>query len=113
MGTLTNVPTVGIFFGSRVLLLLNRWPMPRYFFPIFHKNSKPDCEGVELPDRNTAWDQATKPAGEVLKDIDGHLEIGEEWRLEEDAWNGSSRLDEPASTLADRLEAVLILSLKA
>lgn len=56
--------------------------MPRYYFPIFHKHVQPDNEGLELADRHAAWEQATKTAGEVLKDIDGNLHLGDEWRLE-------------------------------
>lgn len=53
--------------------------MPKYYFPIFHRQHQPDQEGMELPDRHAAWEAATKTAGEILKDLDGKLTPDHEW----------------------------------
>jgi hypothetical protein len=56
--------------------------MPRYFFNVYHERSTIDDEGEELPDRHEAWRSATLAAGEMIKEIDGKLVPGREWRLE-------------------------------
>jgi hypothetical protein len=56
--------------------------MPRYFFNVHHERSTIDDEGEELPDRHEAWRAATLAAGEMIKEIDGKLVPGREWRLE-------------------------------
>jgi hypothetical protein len=56
--------------------------MPRYFFNVFHHQSEPDLVGEELPDKHAAWREATITAGEILRDIDGKLQQGREWRME-------------------------------
>ena len=57
--------------------------MPRYFFNVFHGSEHhPDCEGEVLEDKHAAWAEATKVAGQTIKDIDGKLRPGHEWRLE-------------------------------
>jgi len=45
--------------------------MPRFFFNI--DSERPDTEGVELPDRKKVRGEAIRAAGEMLRDIDGHL----------------------------------------
>ena len=56
--------------------------MARYFFNIHHDRERHDTEGVELPDADAAWREATLAAGELIKEIDGDLRPGQEWRLE-------------------------------
>ena len=56
--------------------------MPRYFFPIRHRNLEPDRDGSEFPDDRAAWGEATRTLGEILRDIDGQLQPGPEWRME-------------------------------
>jgi hypothetical protein len=56
--------------------------MPRYFFNIHHDRSTIDDVGEELPDRHEAWRAATIAAGEIIKEIDGGLVPGRDWRLE-------------------------------
>jgi hypothetical protein len=55
----------------------------RYFF---HVHDGPfghiDRVGEELPDRHTAWREAIRYAGEVIRDLDGRLEPATEWRLD-------------------------------
>jgi hypothetical protein len=52
--------------------------MARYFFHVNHPGLSPDPElrGVELPDIHAAWSEATKHAGDLLKEIDGNLRPG-------------------------------------
>jgi hypothetical protein len=56
--------------------------MPRYFFNVHHERSNIDAEGEELPDKHAAWREATIVAGETIRDMDGTLQPGREWRLE-------------------------------
>ncbi len=56
--------------------------MPRYFFHVYHERSDLDHEGEELPDKHAAWKEATVTAGDILRDLDGKLQPGREWRLE-------------------------------
>src|SRR5437868_4627194 len=41
-----------------------------------------DEEGYELADRSAAWAEATAAAGEMIRDLDGRLQPGKDWRLE-------------------------------
>lgn len=56
--------------------------MPRYHFHIVHDKFHRDHDGMELPDKNAAWEEATKATGEIIKDIDGSLIPGHDWRME-------------------------------
>jgi hypothetical protein len=56
--------------------------MPRYFFNVHGVRQSADYEGEELPDDETAWDEATIIAGELFRDIDGRFQPGQEWTLE-------------------------------
>ncbi|QPF88343.1 hypothetical protein IC762_30075 [Bradyrhizobium genosp. L] len=56
--------------------------MPRYFFHIQHGERHADETGVELPGKDAAWKEATFTAGQLLRDLDGALKPGQEWRLE-------------------------------
>lgn len=56
--------------------------MPRYYFHVHYKDGQRDLDGVELADDAEAWHQATRACGEMLRDLDGDLEPGPEWRLE-------------------------------
>ena len=56
--------------------------MPRYFFNVHHERSIFDTAGEELPDKHAAWREATIVAGETIRDLDGKLQPGREWRLE-------------------------------
>lgn len=53
--------------------------MPRYFFNILHGSEHHfDERGEELPDKHAAWAEATKVAGQTIKDIDGKLRPGQD-----------------------------------
>ena len=56
--------------------------MSRYFFNIYNEGSRLDTEGEELPNNEAAWRQATIIAGELLQNMDGKFQPGQEWRLE-------------------------------
>lgn len=58
--------------------------MPRYFFNTFdgEDSSHVDDVGEELPSREAAWEAATRYAADVLRDLDGKLLPGADWRLE-------------------------------
>lgn len=56
--------------------------MPRYFFNIYHGERHTDDSGVELPDPDAAWKEATFTAGQLIQDLDGALKPSQEWRLE-------------------------------
>jgi len=56
--------------------------MPLYFFVIERDRSAPDPPGVELPDVGAAWKEATRVTGEIVRDLDGALEVGTEWSIQ-------------------------------
>jgi hypothetical protein len=39
-------------------------------------------DGIELADDRAAWVEATTACGEILRDLDGDLKAGSEWRME-------------------------------
>jgi hypothetical protein len=54
--------------------------MPRFFFVIFDgRNIEVQNDGLELPDREAAWVEATTACGELLRDLDGKLKPGDQW----------------------------------
>ena len=56
--------------------------MPRYFFNVRGERPSIDEEGEELPDSHAAWNEATRTAGEMIRDINGKLKPGQSWELE-------------------------------
>lgn len=56
--------------------------MPTYFFNVRHGSLAIDHEGTDLPDDSAAWQQATTACGEMIRDLDGALKAGPEWRME-------------------------------
>jgi hypothetical protein len=64
--------------------LWTRWPtaMPRYYFHISNgKGSKAWNEGIDLPDKDAAWTEATAACGEIIRDLNGDLKPGDVWRM--------------------------------
>jgi hypothetical protein len=57
--------------------------MPVYYFIIKHGSEviKPPS-GLRLPDIRAAWEEATTATGEILRDLDGSLEVGTEWSIQ-------------------------------
>jgi hypothetical protein len=56
--------------------------MQRYFFNIFDGRNEIDTVGIELRDKHAAWEQATRSAGSILRDLDGDLKRHSTWRME-------------------------------
>jgi hypothetical protein len=56
--------------------------MPRYFFNVHNVEPSTDDIGEVFKDKESAWNEATKIAGEIIKDIDGRFRPGQEWALE-------------------------------
>jgi hypothetical protein len=56
--------------------------MPKYFFHVTHIHAQIDQQGEELENKHAAWKEATEAAGEILKDIDGKLTPGLDWKME-------------------------------
>jgi hypothetical protein len=56
--------------------------MPLYHFHIHHGAVHRDLCGEELRDQEHAWEEATRIAGDAIKDIDGKLKPGRDWVLE-------------------------------
>ena len=56
--------------------------MPLYYFNVYHDQEDQDEHGTELPDANAAWEEATEIAGLSIRDLDGKLRPGHDWRLE-------------------------------
>jgi hypothetical protein len=55
--------------------------MPRFFFNIHYQVERRDTEGLDLPDADAAWREATMAAGELFKEISGQFSLGDEWQL--------------------------------
>ncbi|MET4258036.1 hypothetical protein ABIC09_002978 [Bradyrhizobium sp. S3.12.5] len=54
--------------------------MPRFFFVVADgRNMEIQNDGLELPDRDAAWVEATTACGELLRDLDGKLLPGDQW----------------------------------
>jgi hypothetical protein len=65
--------------------------MTRYFFHIHRGGvSHIDREGVELADDPAAWGQGVMAFGEMLRDADGRLVAGDQWRMEIETEDGKS-----------------------
>ncbi|MGY8709277.1 hypothetical protein RAD16_26340 [Bradyrhizobium sp. 18BD] len=48
-----------------------------------------DDLGQELPDREAAWEVATRYAADSLRDLDGELQPDDDWRLEVQTEDGA------------------------
>jgi hypothetical protein len=57
--------------------------MARYFFNVYYGDeSFRDEVGEELPDDMAAWHEATASAGQSIRDLDGKLKPGIDWRMD-------------------------------
>jgi hypothetical protein len=65
--------------------------MPRFYFNVCNGDRLSDRDdlGQELPDREAAWEIATRYAGDSLRDLDGDLQPDDDWRLEVQSEDGS------------------------
>jgi hypothetical protein len=66
--------------------------MPLYFFDVCHgKSSSRNDQGLEFPDDQGAWEEATTACGEIIRDLDGEMKASpDEWRM--DVTNGEGKL---------------------
>jgi hypothetical protein len=56
--------------------------MPQFFFTVVDgKNSQIQDEGLDLPDDHAAWIEATIACGELLRELDGRLNPGDQWSM--------------------------------
>jgi hypothetical protein len=54
--------------------------MPRYYFHISNgSGSRAWNEGIDLPDKDAAWIEATSACGEIIRDLNGDLKPGDIW----------------------------------
>ena len=64
------------------------WPawhyraMPRFFFHVIGGRGFPDAKGVEFTDASAACGEAVTLAGEILRDLNGKMSEGGDWRLD-------------------------------
>ncbi|MFL5208093.1 MAG: DUF6894 family protein [Microvirga sp.] len=56
--------------------------MPRFFFNVRGAKGFPDAEGVEFADASAACGEAVTLAGEILRDVNGKMSEGDDWRLD-------------------------------
>ncbi|WP_442895034.1 DUF6894 family protein [Bradyrhizobium sp. AZCC 1578] len=47
---------------------------------MYHDRAELDKESEELPDRQAAWREATVTAGQIIRDLDGRLCPGKDWK---------------------------------
>jgi hypothetical protein len=59
----------------------SRTTMPLYHF-VIGTDGLPENLSVELPDIHAAWQQATRAAGEIVRDLDGSFQIGTSWSMQ-------------------------------
>ncbi len=54
-----------------------------YFFRIFTNGvERHQTEGLPFPSKEEAWEEASASAGEILREMDGKMHIGLDWRME-------------------------------
>ena len=57
--------------------------MPRYYFNVVRNDrTSKDTVGTEHATQHGAWEEATEACGQMMRDLDGDLKPGEEWRME-------------------------------
>jgi Domain of unknown function (DUF6894) len=56
--------------------------MPSFIFEITHDGQSCTKTKLDLPNKKAAWEEATRCAGETLRDLDGKLKLGTEWRID-------------------------------
>ena len=54
-----------------------------YFFRVFTNDvERYQTEGIAFPSKEEAWHEASTSTGEILREMDGHMHIGLNWRME-------------------------------
>lgn len=58
-------------------------PTKSIFFRVFTNDvERHKTEGIAFPSREEAWREASTSAGEILREMDGNMQIGLNWRME-------------------------------
>jgi hypothetical protein len=63
--------------------------MPVYHFKTRYGTEINESDGMPMDSTHEAWKEATRAAGEILKDLDGSLEPHREWRMDVSDDNGN------------------------
>src|ERR1700730_14135175 len=69
--------------------------MSRYFFNFHHEGSRLDTEGVELPNNEAAWREATAVAGELFQNMGWQIPPGSRMAVGSDGRASKSPLHSP------------------
>jgi len=56
--------------------------MPLFYFDVIHGDQRSPQVSSELPDRDTAWVQAIRAAGDMIRDLGPKFRPGTEWRMD-------------------------------
>jgi hypothetical protein len=57
--------------------------MPLYYFVTNHRDEiVRSPSALDLPNMAAAWEEATIATGEILRGLDGSLEVGTEWSIQ-------------------------------
>ena len=56
--------------------------MPSFYFDVIHDDQRSPQVASELPDRDTAWGQAVRAAGDMIRDLGPKFRPGTEWRMD-------------------------------
>lgn len=54
-----------------------------YFFHVFTDGiQRHQSDGLQFPSRKDAWHEATMSAGEIIREMDGRMHPGLDWRMD-------------------------------
>jgi hypothetical protein len=54
-----------------------------YFFRVFTDGiERHRTEGLAFPSKEEAWHEASMSSGEILREMDGHMHTGMDWRMD-------------------------------
>jgi len=63
--------------------------MQKYFFhTVANGVATHDEDGTALPDEAAAWHEASSAFGEMIKEVDGEMQIGSEWTMQVESESG-------------------------
>jgi len=54
-----------------------------YFFRVFTDGiERHRTEGIAFPSKEEAWHEASTSSGEILREMDGKMHVGMDWRMD-------------------------------
>ena len=54
-----------------------------YFFRVFTDGvERHRTEGIAFPSKQDAWEEASISSGEILREMDGKMQVGMDWRMD-------------------------------